>query len=192
VTEYQGAYQSFIEWYNLFFGVDGLVAVNQREVMDGTVPVYEFSGNVTSFQDGEGAATFAVERPDVMGELQSIAEWISTKFGSVILQNSCNLCASQNQGNNTNSTEGGNTTTPVDNSTNSTNGTAPVDNTTTPVDNGTAPVDNSTVPAENSTLPVENSTAPVAETPAPVEETPAPVETAPVETGETTTPGPQP
>jgi len=170
VTQYQSVYQSFIEWYNLFFGVDGLVDVSQREVMDGSVPVYEFSGNITSFEGGEGAATFAVDRPfGIQEQLENIAEWISTKFGTVILQNSCNLCNSQNTpvvvpptNNGTNSTDGGNSS----NSTNGTtggngtdNGTA-VDNSTTPVDNTTTPVDNST-PVENSTLPVENGTVPV-------------------------------
>jgi len=166
--------------------------------MDGSIPVYEFSGNITSFENGEGAATFAVDRPfGIQEQLESIAEWISTKFGAVILQNSCNLCNSQsgvvvpptnNGTNSTNGTAGGNGS----NSTNGTvigggnstdNGTTPVDNSTTPVDNTTAPVDNSTTPVENTTVPVVNETVPVDTTPV------TPTEEQPVDQ---TTPGPQP
>lgn len=211
VTEYKGAYQGFIEWYNLFFGVDGLVAVSQREVMDGSVPVYEFSGNITSFEEGEGAATFAVDRPfDLPTQLESIAEWISTKFGGVILTNSCNLCNSQQppvvtppmNGTDSNSTEGnstdGNST--IGNQTEGNNGTdvngtdvngTDVNGTdvngTTPIDNGTMPEDNSTLPVDNSTMPEVNTTVPEV----PVVDTPV-VDTPVVQQPVETTPGPQP
>jgi hypothetical protein len=213
ITNYQGVYQEFINWYNLFFGADGLVAVNERSVMDGQTTVYEFSGNVTSFQGGEGAATFAVESPfSLPQQLESIAEWISSTFGSVILQNSCNLCNSQSAP--ASNSSSANSTVPSSNSSNSsnsTNSTGPASNVTTVnsttpiVGNGSATEVNSTglgntttstnvtnpdnstasdnsTSSDNSTTPVSNST------PA----TTSGSTTASPSSGAATTPGPQP
>lgn len=197
VTDYNQFYSSFIQWYNLFFGVDGLVSVNERVVHDGVVPVYEWTANVTSFEGNEGADVFALERPfDVPVQFESIAEWISTKFGNVILTNACNIC-------------NGNTVTPPPTTNTSTNGTGPVTNgTSNGTTNGTGPVTNgtsngtttngtdnstvnSTVPSnstDNSTTvvpPATNSTAPVNGT-TPVDNSTVPVNgTTPVDTNST-------
>jgi hypothetical protein len=173
VSDYNTIYAQFISWYGTFFGPNGLIGLSVSEINDGGV-VYRFVGNVSSL--GLGLDVVDVERPNILPiQFESIAEWISTKFGSVILANSCAICSAGNgssvvvpPANTTNST---NSSMPVGgNSSNSTNGTLPVGagngtsvNGTTPVtggSNSTAVNGTATGPSEgqNGTLPLNNST----------------------------------
>jgi hypothetical protein len=164
-------YSQFIAWYGQFFGANGLINVNTTTILDGTTKLIELE-----LETPIGNDVFAFEEPSVdslMTQFESIAEWVSTKFGGVILQNSCTLCASLNGTvvvpvivpvvNSTNSTNVTSTTnvTTITNSTivNATNVTLPVNTTNiTIVTNTTS---NATVPvvftSENFTLP-ENCT----------------------------------
>lgn len=171
VSDYNTLYAQFISWYGTFFGPNGLIGLSVSEINDGGV-VYRFVGNVSSL--GLGLDVVDVERPNILPiQFESIAEWISTKFGSVILANSCAICSAgngssvivpppMNASNSTNGTVGGN-------SSNSTNGTLPVGTGNGTSTNGTLPVtggSNSTqngtatgpTEGQNGTLPVNNST----------------------------------
>jgi hypothetical protein len=48
MTDQSSVYSDFINWYNLFFGANGLVATNKTQVMDGNTTVLEYEANVTS------------------------------------------------------------------------------------------------------------------------------------------------
>jgi hypothetical protein len=117
-ADFHTLYADFINWYGTFFGSNGLI--NVSEIQDGGV-VYRFTANVSSFNLGEDMVD--VERPDIFPiQLASIADWISTKFGSVILSNSCALCAANN-GSLSNSTVSNNSTSNSSSSSNNTNST---------------------------------------------------------------------
>jgi len=142
VADSHALYAQFVIWYGTFFGSNGLIKVTESQIQDGGV-VYRFVANVTDL--GFGLDVVDVERPNILPiQFESIAEWISTKFGSVILANSCALCAAGNGGN------GSTVVPPPINPNNGTNGTVgPVNNNT----NGTLPVGNNS----NGTLPVGNN-----------------------------------
>ena len=176
VSDYNTIYAQFISWYGTFFGPNGLIGLSVSEINDGGV-VYRFVGNVSSL--GLGLDVVDVERPNLLPiQFESIAEWISTKFGSVILANSCAICSAGNgssvvvpPANTTNST---NTSMPTGNSSNSTNGTVvgggngtvgennSTSNGTLPVTGGSNSTNNGTgtgvTSGNNGTLPLNNST----------------------------------
>jgi hypothetical protein len=92
VADWNTVYGDFITWYGTFFGPNGLIHLSVNTIEDGQTPVYRFDANVTEL--GLGIDVVDVERPNFFPiQFESIAEWISTKFGSVILANSCALCA---------------------------------------------------------------------------------------------------
>jgi hypothetical protein len=138
VADSSAIYAQFVSWYGTFFGSNGLIQLSVSEIQDGGV-VYRFNANLTSLNLGLDVVD--VERPNILPiQFESIAEWISTKFGSVILANSCALCAAGN----------GTVVVPPNNSTNSSgNGTSVVNNT----GNGTSVVNNT-----NGTIGGNNST----------------------------------
>lgn len=95
MTGYREVYSRFIDWYSLFFGAEGLIMVSERQIMDGSVPIYEFSGNINSFKKGRGAITLNIDQPDLSTWFGSITEWVGAKYGGLIQQNPCNICKSQ-------------------------------------------------------------------------------------------------
>jgi hypothetical protein len=165
VTDYNTVYSQFIAWYGQFFGPNGLVDANTTTILDGTTKVFELE-----LETPIGNDVFAFEEPNVdslLTQFESIASWVSTKFGGVILQNSCNLCASLSAS--SNSSNSSNATNATSNTTNSTNATSNITNITnatlpsnsTNVTNATAPTGNASTPvvftSANFTLP-ENCT----------------------------------
>jgi len=100
VTDYNAFYQQFLGWYNLYFGPNG--RVNEQNVLDGNTTLFEF--NYTDPSLPQNRDVFALEEPLFINSFLSIVDWIGSKFGSVILENSCRLCQSSNSTNGTNST----------------------------------------------------------------------------------------
>jgi hypothetical protein len=146
VSDYNTVYSQFIAWYGQFFGPNGLINLNTTTILDGTTTLFELE-----LETPIGNDVFAIEEPSVnslMSQFESIAEWVSTKFGGVILQNSCNLCASLNVApvvNSTNST----------NATNATNATSNITIVTNTTNSTTLPIFNGT----NATVPVNSTNA---------------------------------
>jgi hypothetical protein len=95
MTTYTKTYSKFLDWYGAFFGGEnGLFSISNTQVMDGQEAVNAFTVDIL----GQGN-TFAVGSfsgsSGIIGQFESIAEWITIKFGGVILQNSCSLCQMQ-------------------------------------------------------------------------------------------------
>jgi hypothetical protein len=153
VTDYNTIYTSFVGWYNQFFGPNGIVNGEQSTVQDGQTTVYEWSVQVPAFNVSD---VLAVEQPALFAlpaQFESIAEWITTKFSGIILENACNICNGQSvpivvpSGNSSNST---NTTSPANSTSNST---SPANET-----NSTLPVVGGSPNSTNASSPVNSTT----------------------------------
>lgn len=113
VTDYNTIYTQFVGWYNQFFGPEGLINGEQSTIQDGQTTVYEWSVQVPSMDVND---VLAIEQPAfnaLPAQFESIAEWITTKFSGIILENACNICNGQSpivpivpSGNTSNSTNG--------------------------------------------------------------------------------------
>jgi len=121
VTEFKTVYVSFIDWYQDFFGPEGLLNVRTTTIKDGNETLSVVSVSIYNQPDNVFATDISTDSIPI--QLEQIAEWVNQKFGSIILENSCAICNQYKT-----PALAGNVT----------------DNTTAPVDNTTAPVDNST------------------------------------------------
>lgn len=58
LTKNSDIYIQFMEWYNVFFGTNGLISYEEEVVMDGVVPIYQFKTNITFLDNGNGINVF--------------------------------------------------------------------------------------------------------------------------------------